>query len=117
MALNATLKIRSLLDGLAQRARLAPGASRLRRRRLMLFGIIVMMLWALFGGKQGLVALLGSANEKASLRREIVALEARERTLEGDLRRLQAQPQLVEKTAREKLMLMRPGELIYRFDD
>lgn len=117
MAMNALPRLRSALDALAREARVAPLAARLRRRRALALGLLLLAAWALFGGKQGLFALVGSARERASLRDEIVLLEEKDRALEAELRRLQAQPQLAEKTAREKLMLMRPGELIYRFDD
>jgi cell division protein FtsB len=87
------------------------------RRRLLALGLALAALWGLLGGRQGLFALLSSQREKAQLREEIQALSVENAALEARAAQVGRHPELYEKVAREKLMLMRPGETLYRFHD
>lgn len=90
---------------------------RAKRRRLLALAACVAAAYALFGGDQGLLALASTQRQKAALRSEIEGLRAGNAALERDIARLASSPQLYEKTAREELLLKKPGELIYRFRD
>ena len=89
---------------------------RRRARRLALLGLLAFAAWTVFGGDQGLVSLALSWKERFFLSREIETLKAENSGLASEAERLGRQPAQVEKTAREKLMLKKNGELIYRFD-
>jgi len=87
-----------------------------RRRRRLVFGLSAALLaWFVFGGQQGLFALAMSQREKARLREQIADLKIDNAHLEVQADGLARNPQACEKTARERLQLMRPGEIIYRF--
>jgi cell division protein FtsB len=86
-----------------------------RRRRLVLGGLVLAVGWFIFGGQQGLFALAMSQREKAQLREQITQLQNDNKVLESQADALARDPQACEKTARERLQLMRPGEIIYRF--
>ena len=90
---------------------------RAQRRRLLAAGAALFVLWGLFGGQQGLFALLSSQREKTQLRAEIGSLTAGNAALHEQLATVARHPELYEKVAREKLMLMRPGEILYRFHE
>jgi cell division protein FtsB len=90
---------------------------RAQRRRLIAAGVALFLLWGLFGGQQGLFALVSSQREKGQLRAEIDQLSKDNAALQGQLSDVSRHPELYEKVAREKLMLMRPGEVLYRFHD
>jgi cell division protein FtsB len=94
---------------------LRPEHPRARARRLLAVGLGLGLLWALVGGQQGLFALVMSQRDKAHLRSEIEDLTAGNGALEKRITLLQGHPEAYERTAREKLLLMRPGETIYRF--
>lgn len=92
------------------------GAQRKRRRRLALGMILGMLAYTIFGGGQGLVSLALSWRETWSLRREIAALQAGNQELEARQIALRSDRASFEKSAREKLFLKNPGDLIYRFE-
>jgi cell division protein FtsB len=94
---------------------LRPDHPRARGRRLVAVGAGLALAWALFGGQQGLFALVMSQREKAHLRAEIEGLKAGNTDLERRITLLQGHPEAYERDAREKLQLMRPGDTIYRF--
>jgi|GEM_PF-6647251 cell division protein FtsB len=85
-----------------------------RRRALALLGGAA-LAWAVLGGQQGLFALLMSQREKARLASDIDGLRQQNAELQQQLAQLQSHPEAYERTARERLLLMRPGETIYRF--
>lgn len=96
---------------------LHPEHPRAKRRRLLAIGVSLVLLWGLFGGQQGLVALLSSQREKGQLRHEIEQLHDDNAKLQAQLASVGRHPEVYEKVAREKLMLMRPGEILYRFHE
>lgn len=85
------------------------------RRRLLAAIPAVLLAWFIFGGQQGLFALAMSQREKAHLRQEIADLAADNGRLQAQADALANNPGACERTARERLQLMRPGEIIYRF--
>ena len=85
------------------------------RRRTLAVTAAGLLVWAIFGGKQGLFALVLSQHEKYALERQIADLNGQNADLATQIGALERDPGACEKTAREKLQLMRPGETIYRF--
>ena len=94
---------------------LRPEHPRARARRLLALGLGLGLAWAVLGGQQGLFALVMSQREKAHLRAEIVGLRTGNQELQKQVDLLESHPEAYERTAREKLLLMRPGDTIYRF--
>lgn len=84
-------------------------------RLLLGFGL-ALLAFSIFGGKKGFIALVSMQREKWHLEKEIAQLAKANETLEANCSRLERNPQLYEKVAREKLLLAKPGEIIYRFD-
>lgn len=107
MALNALMS--SLRQWLHPRHERAGG------RRWVLLGLALLLAWGVFGGSQGLFALALGQREKALLRREIQDLAQKNKLLEQQVDLLVRKPESYERTARERLLLMRPGEIVYRF--
>lgn len=107
MALN------SVVD--AARHWLRPGHPKARKRRGLAVLVGALALWALFGGQQGLFALVMSQRDKSSLAAEIARLKQENLQLEQKAADLSRHPEAYERTARERLLLMRPGEIVYRF--
>lgn len=88
-----------------------------RRLRRMALGLgLLALAWSVLGGDQGLLSLLASWKEKYFLSREIEELKKKNEELAHEGEALARNPSQVEKQAREKLMLRKEGELIYRFD-
>jgi cell division protein FtsB len=87
-----------------------------RRRRFALWALLGMLAYSIFGGDQGLISLASSWHETWALRREIAQLQASNQELEGRQQALRSDRAAYEKTAREKLFLKSPGDLIYRFE-
>jgi cell division protein FtsB len=85
------------------------------RRRLLAAVSAAALAWFILGGQQGLFALAMGQREKASLREQITELAADNARLRAQADALERNPEACEKTAREQLQLMRPGEIIYRF--
>jgi len=94
---------------------LGEGHPKAGRRRLLVAVPALLLAWFLLGGQQGLFALAMSQREKARLRDEIVRLRDDNARLAAQAEALARNPEASEKTARERLQLMKPGETIYRF--
>lgn len=94
---------------------LRPQHPRARNRRLLAVAVGLMLAWGLFGGQQGLFALAMSQRDKAHLRSEIISLKTENEQLAQKAAMLARDPEAYERTARERLLLMRPGETVYRF--
>jgi cell division protein FtsB len=84
-------------------------------RLLLGFGL-ALLAFSIFGGKKGLFTLVSMQREKWHLEKEIESLAKANESLDAQCVRLERNPQLYEKVAREKLLLAKPGEIIYRFD-
>jgi cell division protein FtsB len=77
---------------------------------LILFGA-AMVAVSLFGD-QGLFAYRSLAGQTRQLREEVSALDAREQELARQVRALRSDPAAIERLARQKLGLVKPGETV-----
>jgi cell division protein FtsB len=77
---------------------------------LMLFGA-AMVTVSLFG-EQGWFAYRSLAGQTRQLREEAGALDAREQELTRQIRALRSDPAAIERLARERLGLVKPGETV-----
>jgi cell division protein FtsB len=75
-----------------------------------------LLAYMIFGGDQGLLSLASSWHESWALKREIAMLQASNQDLVAKQAVLRNDRASYEKTAREKLFLKNPGDLIYRFE-
>jgi cell division protein FtsB len=92
------------------------GLQKKRRRRFAVWTLLALLAYSIFGGDQGLVSLASSWHEEWALKREITQLQASNSELEAKQQALRSDRAAYEKTAREKLFLKNPGDLIYRFE-
>lgn len=85
------------------------------RERWMRRGVFALMFVTLCLGDRGLFKLVGLLRDRASLVAEIQALDARQTSLEADLKRYRYDRSTIERVAREQLDLVLPGETVYKF--
>jgi cell division protein FtsB len=88
------------------------------RRKLFLSGaaflFLVFLIASLFG-ERGLIEVYQTQKKKSTLVQEKVELITAKRKLEREIEELKTNPKAVEKKAREKLWLMKPGEIVILF--
>jgi len=73
------------------------------------------MIFTLFVGDRGLFRLIGLLKDRATIRGEVLALEAKEARLKQELTSYTSDPVTIEKLAREQLDMVRKGETVYKF--
>jgi cell division protein FtsB len=77
---------------------------------------VVFLLFVLtvtsFFGKRGLIEIYRTRRNQEALLRKIERLEEKKAKLERDIEELQKNPKAIEKKAREKLGLVKEGEII-----
>jgi cell division protein FtsB len=76
-------------------------------------GVILFLLSAIFG-ERGLVHLVRLQNEQRELEQTTFALQQRNDQMRRRIDRLQTDDRYVERLARERLGLVKQGEVIYR---
>lgn len=91
-------------------------ARKRQRRRAALLMVAAILLYLVFFGNQGLIALGSTWHDRWALKQEIASLEQENQALLAQQDALRHDHSYYEKVAREKLLLKKPGELIYRFD-
>lgn len=85
------------------------------RKRLIIVALsflFFILLIASFFGKNGLLEMYRSKKRHDALVREVEQLRRDKAGLEREIEELERNPEAVEKTAREKLWLMEPDELV-----
>jgi len=95
--------------------RQAPPAGTAFRRKIFVLGVacllLIMIVTALFG-KKGVMDLRRARRTLEARAVTIRALEAETAKLEAEIIRLENDPRAIEKQAREKLGLVKPGEKV-----
>lgn len=74
--------------------------------------LLFVLTVASFFGKRGLIEIYRTKHSQEVLLQKIEQLEARKGKLERDIEELQKNPKAVEKKAREKLGLVKEGEIV-----
>jgi cell division protein FtsB len=76
-------------------------------------GLLLFMVAAVYGD-HGLIHLLHMQSEQRNLQQMAFELAQQNEELRQRIRRLQSDDRYIEKVARERLGLAKPGEIIYR---
>ncbi len=95
------------------------GADQLRRRAvgmLFWFFALILVFNSLFGD-MGLIQTLQKRHAVAVLRRDVARLRTENGRLLTEIQELRHDPYRIETIAREELGLIRPGEIIFLFQD
>ena len=74
--------------------------------------LLFVLTVASFFGKRGLIEIYRTKRKQEALLQKIVQLEERKGKLQRDIEELQTNPKAVEKKAREKLGLVKEGEIV-----
>lgn len=103
---------------MATRMQTDPGkaaASFLERHLRTILGVAIaaLAIHDLFGA-HGFLAMRRAQNQIAELRTQIDKLNADNQTLELQINRLKSDPKMIEKIARDEMMLQRPGEHVFK---
>jgi cell division protein FtsB len=85
------------------------------KKKIFIVGVacffLILIVTSLFG-KKGVMELRRARRSLATLETRVRALEAEKARLEAEIDRLDKDPRAVEKPAREKLGLVKPGEKV-----
>jgi cell division protein FtsB len=95
-------------------ALLPPLPVKYKGRAALCAAALVAFVAAAVYGDHGLMHLLRMHREQRRLEQRIFALEQRNEQLHQRIQRLQADDHYIEQLARERLGLVKPGEIIYR---
>jgi cell division protein FtsB len=89
-----------------------------RRRKiglLLLIAVAVYALWALMVGEMGVIKYYRMRAQERSMRAEIGHLKQDNLRLMEEVRSLKGDPAYLERMARDKIGLARPGEVVYYY--
>ncbi|MFZ1947473.1 MAG: septum formation initiator family protein [bacterium] len=86
-----------------------------RNTKILLIGVIVLCLGGIIFGEYGLVRIIEVKRERGRLEAEVAVWKMKQRRLEIEKERLTSDPFTLEKMARERCGLYKPGELIFVF--
>jgi cell division protein FtsB len=78
-------------------------------------GFVLFLLYQTLFGRQGLWEIYQLNGYYRQLAGEIVRLEEENKELQRQIEQLRRLPFQIEKTAREELGLVRPGDVVYKF--
>jgi cell division protein FtsB len=98
----------------------APRVSRAWKKRLVALGLIAgccLFLWSLVVGEMGFVKYYRMRAQERDLRAEIGRLKQDNLRLLQEVRSLKHDPAVIERIARDKIGLARPGEVVYYYGD
>ncbi|HIE04912.1 MAG TPA: septum formation initiator family protein [Candidatus Latescibacteria bacterium] len=85
-----------------------------RKLRKFLLPFLASIGIYLIFGEHGLWRMWKLKRKERELRREVAEIEARRRVLEEERKRLkEGDPELIEKLARERYGMVKPGEKVY----
>ena len=95
-----------------------PGDRSFLRRHLRLVLVLLLALAvASVMGKRSVIRLYQMHQEKVVLERQITQLATANTALAEEVRQLRTDPTKVESIAREELGLVKPGEIVYEFEE
>lgn len=85
--------------------------------RLLLWatlGLLLYIAYSYFGGSYGLIQLWRLKQREVALNREVMRLQVQQDSLRREIQFLQTDTTYIEKIARERYKLGKPGEKIYK---
>ncbi len=80
------------------------------------FAVGLVMVYLFVCGNRGLLHLYQLHQEKSSLTEQITQLQSQVLDYQNEYKRFNQDPTAIEKRAREELNLIKPGEVVYRFE-
>lgn len=89
--------------------------SSLFKKRVLLSGAVfffIVLIMAAFFGEKGLLEIYKARQTKVGLTQRIEFLENRKAQLVMEIQELKTNPEAVEEKAREKLWMVKPGEIV-----
>jgi cell division protein FtsB len=86
-------------------------------KKILLVFIIVVVFYYLFFGAYGFINIVKLKRKEIRLKREKEELLKEEKALLDSLRKIKNDTLLLEKIAREKLGMIKPGDTVIIFDD
>ena len=78
-------------------------------------GVIILLLGTAWLGQDGYLAVIVNRERVSDLKKEIEAIEAKNKELRSKIRSLRSDKRAIEKIAREDLGLVKKGEIVYEF--
>lgn len=90
------------------------------KKRLIVIGIVLAVcagLWKFIVGEMGVVKYYRMSAHAQSLRSEIDHLRTDNTRLSREVAALKSDPAFIERLARDKIGLARPGEVVYYYGD
>ncbi len=98
-----------------------PGYRRPAGKKWFMVALLVLgglgMLWSLIMGEMGAVKYFRMKARESTLRTEIARLKEDNSRLMQEVRSLKHDPAYIERLARDKIGLARPGEVVYYYGD
>ena len=82
---------------------------------VLAIGIVAFILYQSLFGKRSLCEIYNLNKYYGQLVNNVVCLHGENKELQNEIERLKRLPFQTEKTAREELGLVRPGEVVYKF--
>jgi cell division protein FtsB len=88
-----------------------------RRRIFVLLGLLSLgyLLLSLFFGDMGVLRHRGMLRVYREAQEERERLLVENQRLRGEIQAFRRDPAMIERAARERLRMIRPGEIVYRF--
>ena len=77
------------------------------------FSVLLYIAYSYFGGSYGLIQLLRLQQRQAALDREVMRLQVQQDSLRREILLLQTDTTYIEKVARERYKMGKPGEKVY----
>ncbi|MBL7075476.1 septum formation initiator family protein [candidate division KSB1 bacterium] len=90
--------------------------SKKRIRLLIAFGVLTLLVILFVGGDRGLYQIWKLSREKKHLEEQIEGLKHVEAEMKKREKKLQDDPEYLEKVAREKYGMIKKGEKVYRVE-
>ncbi|NUM73529.1 septum formation initiator family protein [candidate division KSB1 bacterium] len=84
-----------------------------RKASWLICGILLYLAYTYFGGSSGLIKFWRLHQTRSTLEREITALQVRQDSLRQVIKLLEHDTTYIEKVARERYQMGKPGETIY----
>ena len=78
-----------------------------------LFGVLIYIGYSYFGGSYGLIQLWRLQQRQTALTHEVMRLQVQQDSLYREIQLLQTDTTYIEKLARERYKMGKPGEKIY----